>query len=257
MRIKTWLLRLAIFVLVIWLAGSLYLRLNVNGVLFHNTQSYSVERPTRAMQTFIERDNGETVDVWEAANENKERYILYFHGRGGRQQEMVKRLQAYGTVIAPAYPGYSRSQGGPSVEGTKDMAVAVYDWLVEERGIAPERITVTGFSLGSSPALYLATKRADFQELIIIGGYSNLANMCTFAYGPFCLFAGDIFPNDTWAQQVRVPVRQFHVRDDNQVPVKEGRRLNKAFTKNVPFTLLEDYTHNFPKLRPIFTSTND
>ncbi len=251
-NVKSILLIIVIGVLTVWLLGALYLRLNANDFLFNEVRSYSVSKPEAAEQLFVSAPF-ENIDVWRLENTEHDRVILQLHGQSGRQRQMLKRLHEYGTVIAPAYAGFSHSQGKPSRKSTKQTVIATYDWLINEQNVDPQNITVIGYSLGSSPALYLGTQRSGFSELVIIGGYSSIAGMCTRDYGPFCIFAGDVFPNAKWARRVDVPVRQFHVRSDEQVPLEEGRRLNKAFTDEVKLQVLDDYTHSYPNLEPIFS----
>src|SRR5688572_19621395 len=79
------------------------------------------------------------------------------HGRPVRRH--LESLHAAGyNVLAFDYRGFGRNSGTPSEAGLYEDALTAYRHLVDQRGVAPERIILAGRSLGSAVAVELATR---------------------------------------------------------------------------------------------------
>ena len=79
-------------------------------------------------------------------------------------------------MLIPEFVGYGMSGGSPSERGCQDTADAAYEYLVETRGIEPERIVVGGWSLGGAVAVDLAS-RTPVAGLIMFSSFTSGVDM--------------------------------------------------------------------------------
>src|SRR6476646_8452633 len=78
--------------------------------------------------------------------------LLWFHGNAGNishRYDMIRSLMELPVqVFIIDYRGYGKSEGKPSERGLYLDARGAWDYLVNERRIAPEKIVIFGKSLG-------------------------------------------------------------------------------------------------------------
>lgn len=89
--------------------------------------------------------------------------VVYFHGNANTiapRAWLGRDLARLGVdVLLFDYRGYGVSEGRPSADGLRRDARAAWSYVVEERGVAPERLVLFGHSLGSAVATQLAMER--------------------------------------------------------------------------------------------------
>lgn len=89
--------------------------------------------------------------------------VLFFGGNGFYLVQSRGYVQALTrlpvNILLWDYRGYGKSGGQPSVSGFKRDALAAYDWLVEARGVRPDRLVLHGHSLGTFMALHVENER--------------------------------------------------------------------------------------------------
>ncbi|RKP07892.1 Alpha/Beta hydrolase protein, partial [Thamnocephalis sphaerospora] len=90
--------------------------------------------------------------------------VIYLHGnaasRGHHPRvEVYKKLAKYSdvNVLTIDYRGFADSEGTPSEAGLVEDAHTAWRWL-QHRGVAAEKITVLGHSLGTGVAVQLTAK---------------------------------------------------------------------------------------------------
>jgi len=114
--------------------------------------------------------NGGDVEFWVRRSRPRDAgksaepqlYVLKFHGAGGRaERASLHPLDIYddlpGEVWSVNPPGYGGSSGPATLGRLCPAALTVFDLLEREAGGRP--ILVTGNSLGTASALYLAARR--------------------------------------------------------------------------------------------------
>ena len=88
--------------------------------------------------------------------------ILYSHGNAEDLGMITPKLEMFRKagfgVLAYDYRGYGRSGGVPTPSGVLCDAEAVWQYLTLDLNIAPERVIVMGFSIGSAPSCHLAAE---------------------------------------------------------------------------------------------------
>jgi hypothetical protein len=159
--------------------------------------------------------------------------VLFFHGNAGNISHRLDSLAIFhrlglDTLIID-YRGYGESTGSPSEAGTYRDAEAAWDYLVEERGIAPQRIIVFGRSLGGAVGAWLASRERP-AGVIIESCFSSGVEMARRLY-PF-LPAGLItrlrYPVTDYVRAIRAPLLVVHSRDDEIIPFDMGQAIFAA-----------------------------
>ena len=150
--------------------------------------------------------------------------ILYCHGNAEDLTAIEVRfdnlLDAGYTVATFDYPGYGLSGGSPSEEGCCRNAHRMFDWLVENRGFAPNEIFVVGYSIGTGVAVELAEKR-EVGGLWLEASYVSAPRILT----RIRLLLIDPFPSSERIGNVRCPIVMLHGTDDRIIPYSQGWKL--------------------------------
>jgi fermentation-respiration switch protein FrsA (DUF1100 family) len=169
--------------------------------------------------------DGDSVAVLHLSNSGARYTILYSHGNAedlGDIEFVLRDLHALGfAVIGYDYRGYGASTGGPTTaRNVQHDAEAVYEYAVKDLGIAPQRLVVYGRSIGSGPAMHLASTRT-VGGVILESAFTSAFRVVTrVRVLPF-----DRFPNVSLIRKVRAPVLVMHGRLDEVIPFEHGRRL--------------------------------
>jgi pimeloyl-ACP methyl ester carboxylesterase len=104
-----------------------------------------------------------SVNAWHLTQSPAEATVLFFGGNGFYLVQSRGYLRALTRPPVNAllwdYRGYGRSDGSPSAEALRNDALAVYDSLVAQPNVTPDRLLVWGHSLGSFMATHVATER--------------------------------------------------------------------------------------------------
>lgn len=169
--------------------------------------------------------------------------LLYCHGNGedlASIAPVLRRLQSIGCdVVAWDYRGYGASGGAATVAATLRDVRSVHRWMVEEAGIAAERIVAYGRSVGGGPAVALAAE-VPVAGLILESTFVSAYRVVT----RLRLLPMDPFPSERTLRQVEAPVLVMHGRRDEVVPFSHGRRLYAAARGPKSKLWLDEATHN-------------
>jgi len=181
-----------------------------------------------AKEDVLLTQDGERVIVWSVPPHDGKKVVLFFHGNGDTLALRVPRLRAViadGTgLVALSYRGYAGSTGHPTERGLILDALASYDYAVAR--YAPERLVVWGFSLGTGPAVELASERP-IAKLILEAPYTSTADVAAsdLPFIPVRLLMKDQFHSDQRIEKVHVPLLIMHGERDPGISIRFGRRL--------------------------------
>jgi len=176
--------------------------------------------------------------------------VLVCHGNAGNISGRLDRsLLLQGElgvdVFLFDYRGFGRSEGRPSEEGTYRDAIAAHRYLIEERGIAPERLILFGESLGAAVAIELSLRKAA-AALVLEAPFSSILDMARVAY-PFLLplksFFRTRYDNLEKIPAVTLPLLVFHGRRDPTVPFAQGEALFRAAREPKTLVAVEEAGH--------------
>ncbi len=177
-----------------------------------------------------------------------EMVLLWFHGNAGNITDRYDMIRA--VVALPAqvfiidYRGYGKSEGTPAEHGLYLDARAAWDYLVNERRVAPDRIVIFGKSLGGVPAIDLASHVAP-AGLIVQSSFTSAGDMAATIL-PFLprVFLHTKLDSVNKIARVRCPKLLIHSRADEVVPFELGRRLFEAAPEPKEFYEVKGSPHN-------------
>ncbi len=182
---------------------------------------------------------GEIIDVpggtpmlWLAADSGP--VVVHFHGNseqiawtGWLGEELAHRGVSFAAVEYPGYPG---AAGTPSEESIVQAAERALQYLTTTKGIAKERIILSGQSLGTGVAVTLAAKGWG-TKLALLSPYTSLPDVAArvIRFLPMRLLMRDRFDSASRAPQIDRPVLVLHGDRDQVIPVDLGRALAAKF----------------------------
>ena len=182
----------------------------------------------------------------EQLNVNK--ILLFFHSNGEDiflarhfANKICQSLKI--NVLIIEYPGYSLYNSEKSSEIILEDSLIVYDYIKKKYDIKDSNIYVIGRSIGTSPAIYLASKR-DPGFLFVISAFTSIQAVAENLFGFLKIFLHERFTSIEYIKEVRCPVLFIHGLRDTMIPYKESIKLKKQC--QAPFELIinEDMTHN-------------
>lgn len=173
--------------------------------------------------------------------------FLHCHGNAGNLTHrwgILVRLAAAGVrTFIFDYRGYGRSEGKPGEEGLYRDALAAYDTLAAQPGVAPERIFLYGESLGGAVATQLALERP-CAGLILQSTFLSLAAIGRETFPLLYRLARHRFDTVAKLPEVRAPVLVVHGAADTLIGVHHGRGLFAAAREPKWMHEIPDADHN-------------
>lgn len=211
--------------------------------LFHPRREYgSFGSDSAAHDILIPVDTGISVGGRIFMADRNSPSVLFFHGNG----EIVEDYDDLGplfvkiglTFIPVDYRGYGRSGGVPTVSAMMSDSHAVFSfirtWLGDNDFTGP--IIVMGRSLGSAPALELASRHAEnIDGLIIESGFARaLPLLRRLGLNPdhYGLREDGGFGNEMKITMYSGPTLIIHAERDNIIPYGDGVALRNASRGN-------------------------
>jgi predicted peptidase len=168
-------------------------------------------------------------------SESKQKWplLFFFHGGSGRGDD-IKLVSRYGPPAVAAkrldYPFIVLSPQCPKGEiwTDTDLLIALIDDVLAHYRVDPDRIYLTGASMGGRGAWYLAYKHPDRFAAIV----------------PICSWATNV----DWAPALKdMPIWLFHGDKDTVVPISDSEDMVKALQaagNNVKLTIMPGRGHD-------------
>ena len=224
---------------VVYLGAFGYLKLNETDLVFpreiavggYPRAADSLGLPYRTV-TFRTSDSV-LLSAWEVpANEPSGMWVLLCHGQTGNlatttRPQYYAYLRAIGVnILAFDWRGFGSSEGSPSEEGLYRDATAAYQYLRGTQRVPPDSIVIYGHSLGTAPAIELAT-RVPAAGLVIEGGPKSVVARAQeiYPYLPIGVAVSSRFNSIGRISRVTIPILFLHAREDTRIPFAHGRAL--------------------------------
>lgn len=196
------------------------------------------------------------VNAWHLTQSDAPVTVLFFGGNGFYLVQSRGYLQALTRPSANAvlwdYRGYGRSEGSPGVEAFRHDALKLYDYLVEEQGVPPERLVVWGHSLGSFLATHVAQQRS-VAGVVLENPATDVDGWVDHLFPWYVrLFLGvDVDPvlkeddNVARVRSLRVPLLVVGGEEDNVTNPAMARRIyEEAGSDQKTLVMVPDGGHN-------------
>ncbi|CAE7295120.1 aho-3 [Symbiodinium natans] len=159
--------------------------------------------------------------------------ILFFHANAedlGMSFAILKHMrdQFKVNVLAAEYPGYGLLHHvEPSEDGVCEVALTTFRFLVDVLGVRYSQIVLFGRSLGSGPAVFLASQ-FPVGGLILVSAFSSIRAAVQSIAGRFFAMAfQERFPNHKTIANVSCSTLFIHGESDGLIPVEHSVKLFK------------------------------
>ncbi|HEX9784229.1 MAG TPA: alpha/beta hydrolase [Opitutaceae bacterium] len=150
--------------------------------------------------------------------------VLYLHGNAEDIGDIIPHLEEMQrrglAVVAFDYRGYGTTPGSPTERNVNADTRTVFRHLVENLGVASDEVLLYGRSLGSGPAIELAT-RETVCGLVLDGAFTSTYRVVT----QISLLPGDRFRNIDRITRVKCPILFIHGTLDLVTPAFHGKSL--------------------------------
>ena len=181
--------------------------------------------------------------------------IFFVHGNKGNLNDQEQAARFYTSLgydfFSFDYRGYGKSTG--EIESEKQFfsdVVAAYSYCLK-RYTAPE-ITIIGYSLGTAPASYLATK-SSVSRLILIAPYFSLKKMTVHRYKVIPTFLLKYpFETNEHLKKAKQRVLIVHGDQDAVLPFEGGKALEEYLGNDDRFLKLPGQGHDDLEKNPQF-----
>jgi fermentation-respiration switch protein FrsA (DUF1100 family) len=169
--------------------------------------------------------------------------LVFSHGNAEDLGNVVPFMQQFHelgyAVLMYDYRGYGTSSDTPSTRRAKADVLAAYDWLVKEKGVAPENIVAHGRSLGGALAIWLAANRKT-GGLIVESSFASAFRVKT----RWPLMPWDKFNSVRSIKKADCPVFIMHGVNDEILPFRHAKTLYNAAPEPKSHLWIDDGQHN-------------
>eukprot|EP00747_Dinoflagellata_sp_TGD_P091213 gnl/TRDRNA2_/TRDRNA2_164980_c0_seq4.p1 gnl/TRDRNA2_/TRDRNA2_164980_c0~~gnl/TRDRNA2_/TRDRNA2_164980_c0_seq4.p1 ORF type:complete len:367 (+),score=47.92 gnl/TRDRNA2_/TRDRNA2_164980_c0_seq4:102-1202(+) len=159
--------------------------------------------------------------------------LFFFHANAedlGMSYAVLKHMrdQFKVNVLAVEYPGYGLLHHmEPSEDAIYEVALTAFRFFVDEVGVRYSQIILFGRSLGSGPAVYLASQYP-VGGLILVSAFSSIKGAVQSIVGRFFAWTfRERFPNYRIIANVSCSTLFIHGECDGLIPVEHSLRLFK------------------------------
>lgn len=227
----------------------------VNASVFFPRPDDGHTPPQGSEEMVISVDQGMTVAARYHPSSTDLPTVLHFHGNGEIVSDYDGLAPAYhqagASLICADYRGYGRSTGQPSVRALIRDAHHVLDAVIKllhDRGHTGP-LVVMGRSLGSAPAIELASERGDdISGLIIESGFAQsvpLLGLFGLSLGALGLDKVIGMDNEDKLGNVALPLLLLHAEGDVLLPPWHAQRnLEHTASRQKRLVMIPNTDHN-------------
>jgi len=222
-----------------YLGLALMLYLYQEKLLYHPSPKMKSGYPSMFM------DRGDAIIAVHILHPGKSRAVLYFGGNGesmAMSEKYIAKQFPEMTCYLMDYRGYGASSGKPSEEKIFADALALYDKVSSKH----QSISVTGRSLGSGVAVYVAAHRT-VDKLILVTPYDSIESVAQerYPFMPVSWLLKDPYRSVLYAPKINAPTLIIAASDDKVVPFSHTKRLIDAFVHSPPeVVMIKKSGHN-------------
>lgn len=175
-------------------------------------------------------------------------FIIVFHGNAedifsssNMGYSLHKKIGM--NIIIVEYPGYSIYKGDSEADVILQNTVIVYDFIKTLFSLEDKNIFIFGRSIGTSPAIYLASVRKP-NALFVVSSFTSIRAVANNLVGPLKYLLKERLSSKDYIKNVTCPVLFIHGQSDPLIPFKETILLKERCDCPYEVLLPEDMTHN-------------
>ena len=184
----------------------------------------------------------------DKTSKKSKNFIIFFHGNAEEvfsTRSMGNSLQQKigMNIIIVEYPGYSIYKGDSDANTILKNTITIYDFIKKQFNLEDKNIFIFGRSIGTSPAIYLASVRKP-NALFIISAFTCIRAVADNLVGPLKYLLKERLSSKDYIKNITCPILFIHGQSDPLIPFKETLLLKANC--DCPFEVLlpEEMTHN-------------
>ena len=233
---KKWYFRLVVDVLLIFVVIICLCYLLMERLLFPSPST-----GVRIGNLTLNSGNAVLDALW-LKKENAPFTVLYSHGNGEQLswiRDWVEEFPRHGyNILAYDYAGYGGSTGKAGEKQAYTDIESAYRFLTEKEKIPSEKIIVVGFSVGTGPSSYLASKYP-VKGVVLAAPFASAIQVALPFSLPF-----DRFPSAERLSQCQIPVLVFHGNSDRIIPCRNGKKVFDKAAGRKKLVIVPGADHN-------------
>lgn len=175
--------------------------------------------------------------------------IVWFHGNASHVGITAARAEPYLKegygLLAVEYRGYAGNPGSPTEQGIYKDARAFINWL-KENGTQENNIVLYGESIGSGPAVQMATEYPALRALVLESPFTSAVDAASFHYpfAPVKWLLKDRYENLSKIKDIKAPLIMAYGNKDRIVPYTLSEKLFEAAPEPKSRILIDGGDHN-------------
>ncbi len=226
-------LKVALYLIVFIFLSLIYVRLLERKIIYYPSKIIEFEPSDVGLayeDVFLKAQDGLELHGWFVPTPDAYATVLYFHGNAGNISHRVEITKMFNekkmNFFIIDYRGFGRSKGAPFEKGLYLDARAAYNYLVDVKGILPEKILLYGKSLGVAVAIDLATK-VKAGALICESGFTSTQDFAReiYKFVPLWLFVSQKYDSLGKIDKLDIPKLIIHSQNDEIIPFSHGKRF--------------------------------
>ena len=229
--------RLLIFILIAFAAIALWVRLNEPRLIYFPQSGIDITPQQHGMKyedIWLNTTDGVRLNGWFMPNKRpSDLTVLMLHGNAGNISHRFMKYTIFHElgldIFALDYRGYGNSEGEPDEAGLYLDARAAYRYLVDQRGIDPQKLLVYGESLGTAVAVDLLTEVAA-AGLILEAGFTSATDVGQEMYPflPMHWLMQSRFDTLNKINRINAPLMILHSHEDEFFSMQHAQKLLTA-----------------------------
>jgi len=187
---------------------------------------------------------------WYLPAKNPKATLLLLHGNAGNISTRLDKAKGWVdrgvSVFLIDYRGYGKSEGVITCEMDLYLdGAAALKWLKDDKGIPYPEVIMYGESLGTAPAIEIATQTR-LKGIILEVPFVSLLKMAQKHHPWVPLFIARNFQLDNLSKigKILCPLFIIHGTDDDICPYEMGQRLFAAATQPKDFLTIPGGLHS-------------
>ena len=183
----------------------------------------------------------------ESLNKTKN-FMIVFHGNAEDifsakifAEALFKKTLM--NIVLVEYPGYSIYKGDSDADKNLENTEIVYDFIKTKFNLSDKNIYIFGRSIGTSPAIYLASRRKP-NALFVVSSFTSIRAVAGNLVGPLKYLLKERFNSKEYIKNVTCPILFIHGQSDPLIPYKETVILKELCKCPFEVNLPEEMTHN-------------
>mmetsp|Transcript_21136 Transcript_21136/g.61001 ORF Transcript_21136/g.61001 Transcript_21136/m.61001 type:complete len:457 (-) Transcript_21136:87-1457(-) len=206
---------------------------------------------------FIPRADGEKVPCLLLPFRHARFLVIYFHANAedlGLCYSFCKIMRDLFQVhvLAVEYPGYGLCTGKTDEDGIMANAMAAMRFATDELRWPCDGIKLFGRSLGTGPAVALATQH-EVAGLILVSPFTSIRDLFRSQVGVLAELVDNRFRNQELAAKIESPTLIVHGQQDTLIPLDHGKRVYEALITRKMMVCPATMGHNTSLLKSIGT----